>query len=330
MSEQAKSVPQLVFEPGGYAKFSGEQVPLSQRLLSLVGVFARDAFRTTPAKLGAALYLVAPLCLGAWLVIRSYLPDLPVSLGGAGDAYSLWKLTKIPTAGQAGCDIQALEVSFAVNAFLLLLGQATQVAPLLARDAHQGALLLYFSRPVLRSHYLLARLAAAAGIGTALMTLPSLLLVLVELSQHGLQPGGCPWPGLAGVLWWLALCAVVALCAVAVAVATSLVALAAGVLVRNPSAAPLALGGLVLGSLALSWILQSSYGRESLARGLDLHHALQAPWFLLTWLLSPNPPPKPVLEVALLGLLLWTALATLGWFLLQRFLRNPPLGKGRA
>ncbi|MBI5608945.1 MAG: hypothetical protein HY902_08685, partial [Deltaproteobacteria bacterium] len=190
---------------------------------------------------------------------------------------------KIPTAGQAHCDLQALETAFAVNSFLLLLGQATQVAPLLARDAHQGALLLYFSRPVLRSHYLLARLAAATGIGSLL-----------------------------------------------VALGTSLVALAAGVLVRNPSAAPLAMGGLVLGSLTLSWILQAAYGRQGLARALDLHHALQAPWFLTTWLLQPSAPPKPMLQVMLLGLVIWLALAALGWWLLQRFLRNPPLGKGRA
>lgn len=330
MNEPVKSAPQLVFEPGGYAKFSGQQVPLRQRLQSLIGVFARDAFRATPAKLGAALYLVAPLCLAAWLVVRSYLPDLPVAIGGDGDAFSLWKFSKIPTAGQVHCDLQALETAFAVNSFLLLLGQATQIAPLLARDAHQGALLLYFSRPVLRSHYLLARLAAATGIGALLVALPSLLLILVALSQHGLQPGGCPWPGLAGALWWLALVTAVVVCAVLVALATSLVALAAGVLVRNPSAAPLAMGGLVLGSLTVSWILQAAYGRQGLARALDLHHALQAPWFLATWLLQPSAPPKPVLQVMLLGLVLWLALAALGWWLLQRFLRNPPLGKGRA
>lgn len=319
---------QVVFEPGGYARFTGQTVPVAQRFASLVRVFSADLFRQTSAKLSAVLYLFAPIVLGAILVIRGFMPDLPI--GAPGDTYTLWKFGKIPVAGQAPIDLEALGWVLAINAFVLLLRQATQVAPLIARDAHQGALLLYFSRPVLRAHYLAARLAAASLTGFALMLMPCLLLVLIAVSQHGLEPGGCPWPGWLGALWWLAVVAACAITCAAMALASSVTSLAVGVLVRNPSSAPLGFGGLILGSLAGSWVLQATWGRASMARALDLHHALQAPWTLLSWALDPQRPPQTEVSAAALGIILWTTVAGLGWWALQRFLADPPLGKGRA
>jgi hypothetical protein len=39
---------------------------------------------------------------------------------------------------------------------------------------------------------------------------------------------------------------------------------------------------------------------------------------------------KVAVAEALMGTVVWAGLTAGAWWLLQRFLRNPPLGKGRA
>lgn len=319
MSQAVGQAPQkgaaskVVFEPGGYARFGGTTVPAAARLQSLVRVFIAELFQTTRAKLTVALFAVPPLVCAAIAVVRTQ-----------------FEVLALPKDQQATTDVDLLSWVFAFNCAFLLQRVASHVAPQIARDAHQGALLLYFSRPVLPSHYLFARLAAVFLSNWALMAVPALLLIAVLASQHGLTPGGCPWQGWLGGLWWLALALAAVVGSALMSLATALSALAAGVLVRNPSAAPLAFGGGVLGSIALSWVLQAAWGKDTVARALDLHQALRGLWTLPSWLLDPGNPPLLAFQTAAGGMLVWLLLSGLAWWVLQRFLANPPLGKGRA
>ena len=303
----------VVFEPGGYARFAGTTVPVAARLQSLVRVFMAELFQTTRAKLTVAMFALPPLVCAAIVVVRTQ-----------------FEVLALPKDQQASTDMELLGWVYAFNCAFLLQRVASHVAPQIARDAHQGALLLYFSRPVLPSHYLFARLAAVFLSNWALMAVPTLLLIAVLASQHGLTPGGSPWQGWLGNLWWPALALAALVGSALMSLATALTALAAGVVVRNPSAAPLAFGGAVLGSIAASWVLQAAWGKETVARALDLHQALRGLWTLPSWLMEPGTPPALVLQTAAGGMLVWLLLSGLSWWILQRFLAHPPLGKGRA
>ncbi len=307
--------PKVVFEPGGYARFAGTPVPPAQRVRTLVGVFARDQWRSVKSKLFGALFVLPALVMAVVVVVRAKLDISGIA---------------VPHADQAKWIMQLLHYLGNINAGFLLLGVATQVAPLIARDGHQGALLLYFSRPVLRSHYLLARVGAAWLSGLVLLAGPALLLILIMLSQYGLQPGGCPFEGALGALWWMALVVGQVATSAAVALVTAVAGLAAGVVVRNPSSAPLAFGGTILASIAGSWVLQAAWGKETAARAVDLHRGLLSLWDLLAFPLDPDHPPATAAVTAGGGILLWITVGAGAWWLLQRYLHNPPLGKGRA
>lgn len=303
----------VLFQPGGYDRHQGPLVSPRARLLRLTMLFWNDFFARNNARAAMVLNAVVTLLAMAYVVLRGQVT-----------------LFAVAETEQCAFVLQTLGVALAVLAAIALWHGAARIAPLLAEDASQGALLLYFTRPVQRQHYLLAR-CTAASLGTALiLAVPMVLLLLVLLSQTGLQPGGCPWQGWLGILWWLSLLVAALVTAVVMAAGVTFTALAAGLWPRSPSAAPMAVGGGVLGSVALSWVLQAAWGRDSVARAFDLHHALQAPWTLLTWLLEPQAPPQPLLHDACGGLLIWLALAAAAWWWLERFMANPPLGKGRA
>lgn len=305
----------VVFEPGGYARFAGTKVPPGQRVLMLIRVFVGDQWHSTKSKLFGSLFLLPALVMATIVIVRAKIDIAQIG---------------VPHLEEAKWIMTLLAYLTHINAGFLLLGLSTQVAPLIARDGHEGALLLYFSRPVLRSHYLMARTGAAFLSSVAQLLVPALLLLLVMLTQYGLQPGGCPWSGAAGMAWWLALLLGQALSAVTVAALAALMALAAGALVRNPSSAPLAFGGTILASTAASWVLQAAWGRESAARAVDLHHALSSLWVLLSFPIDPSRPPNTAAMAAAGGLVLWIAIAAGSSLVLQRFLANPPLGKGRS
>lgn len=305
----------VVFEPGGYARFSGATVPPRQRVQALLRVFAGDQWRTVKSKLFAVAFLLPALAMVAITVVRD-------KLGIEGIA--------VPHGEEAEWVAKLIAILGQINAAVLLIGLAGQVAPVIARDAHEGALLLYFSRPLLRPHYLVARLGAAWLSSSLLLAAPGALLVLGCATQYGWSPGGCPIPGAGGGVWWLWLLVGQCVWAAAIGFAASLTALAAGVAVRNPSSAPLAFAGVVLASVAGSWVLQAAWGRETAARAVDLHHAMSGLWTLWIFPLDPSKPPQSALVGAAGGVLAWALLATGAWVLLQRFLADPPLGKGRA
>lgn len=310
-----RAAPQkAIFQPGGFSlRQGGAAVAPRARLYGLLRVFAAGLFRTWPSKLGVLLFLAPAAGLGLYALIRTKI-----------EAFA------VPPAEHMGFVLGNLSLLFAIDTALLLLGTAATVAPILARDAWNGALLLYFSRPVLRSHYLLARVGSVAIAGTLLLLVPAVLLLVTQLLTFGLRPGGAAWQGWATPLMWPMLLIGLTIASAAAATCVALVGLACGVIVRSPSAAPLLLGGGVLGSLAVSWVLQAAWGRESFARALDLHHALGGFLTLPLWPLQPGDVPRFAVVDALGGVGVWVALAALAWLTLQRFLANPPLGKGRS
>lgn len=307
----ATSTRRAFLNPGGFSLHEGAVVAERTRVLRLTGVFARDLLRGWLARLFAAGFLLPAVGFMIYVAVRARVDQFAV-----------------PQAEQTTFLLTNLTWLFKIELGALLLAAAARVSPLIVRDAFHGALVLYFSRPVLRNHYLLARLLAAAGLGTVLLAVPALLVILAHLLTFGLRPGGALSPALAPLLWPLLALAVVLASALA-ATAVALVALACGVVVRSPSTAPLLLGGGVLGSLVVSWVLQAAWGRESAARSLDLHHGLNAFAQLLMMPLSPEAVPRFAISQALLGIAVWAVLAGGAWALLQRFLANPPLGRGR-
>jgi hypothetical protein len=301
------------FDPGGFSLHEGASVAEPERIRRLALVFARELLRGWFARLFAAGFLLPAIGIGIYALVRAKF-----------GAFAL------PVGEQAAFVLKNLLLLFRINLGALLLAAAARIAPLVARDAWSGALLLYFSRPVLRGHYLLARTAATAGVAMILLAIPGLLLLVLFVSIFGLQPGGAPGPAWAGPLLWPALTVVILLGSLLMSVAVALVGLACGVVVRSPSSAPLLLGGGLFASLVLSWVMQAAWGRDTVARAVDLHQALVGILDLLLVPLTVGAVAKVQVLQDLSGLALWTGLALGAWALLRRFLANPPLGKGRA
>jgi hypothetical protein len=301
------------FHPGGFSLHEGASVAEPERIRRLALVFARELMRGWFARLFAAGFLLPAIGIGIYALVRAKF-----------GAFAL------PVGEQAAFVLKNLLLLFRINLGALLLAAAARIAPLVARDAWSGALLLYFSRPVLRGHYLLARTAATAGVATILLAVPGLLLLVLFVSIFGLQPGGAPGPAWAGPLLWPALTVVILLGSLLMSVAVALVGLACGVVVRSPSSAPLLLGGGLFASLVVSWVMQAAWGRDTVVRAVDLHHALVGILDLLLVPLTVGAIARVQILQDLAGLALWAGLALGAWALLRRFLANPPLGKGRA
>jgi len=301
------------FRPGGFSLHEGESVAEGQRLRALCGVFARDLLRGVSARLGAASFLLPALGLAVYVIVRSRVEAFAVA-----------------PKDQTTFLLDNLALLFSLNAGWLMLVHAGRVAPLIARDAWFGALLLYFSRPVSRTHYLLGRIGSVAAVSALLLLLPELLLLAAHFLAFGPQPGGTSLEGWLAVWLWLGAALGLGIACLIAGVVLALVSLACGVLVRNPASAPLLFGGGILGSLAVSWVLQAAWGRNSVARAADLHHALQGLVTVGLAPLSPVPVPAFACVDAVSGVGLWLALALAGWLVLQRFIANPPLGRGRS
>ncbi len=298
--------------PAGFSAWHGGTVSEAQRLGGLVSVFARDLRR------GLLRTLL-------WLAFA--LPALGVTVY----AVARFQITAfaVPAAEEAAFALQTLGLVFGINAAWALLLQAGLVAPTLARDLRFGALLLYFSRPVRRRHYLFGRVIAGTLLASAGVGLPLLGLALVLLVGLGLQPGGAG-PLAASWLFWPVVFAAVTVASLVAALLSTVVGLAGSVLARSPGRVPLYYGVLVLGSVGMSWVGQLIWGRNSYARSVDLHHGLSAAWTLLTRWVDTASTPDFVLLDAAAGLGLWALLALVSWLLLDRFMKDPPLGRGRS
>lgn len=305
--------PVVVFEPGGYARFAGQSVPERERLQALTWLFAVMLLRGWRAKLRIAAFVAPALGFAIYTYVRTILPQFAV-----------------PAAEEGPFLLKNLSYIFAINVVQLLITQAGQTAPLLARDAHAGALLLYFSRPLLRPQYLLARWLSTGGLAAVLLAGPVLVYLLTHGATLGFAVQGTALTGKAEYLVLPALALLVTVASVLMAGMSSLVALAAGIVTRAPATAPLLYGGGILASTALAYVLQAAVGQSGWPKALNLFEGLRGPLVLLLWPLTQGNVAKVAVAEALMGTVVWAGLTAGAWWLLQRFLRNPPLGKGRA
>jgi hypothetical protein len=166
-------------------------------------------------------------------------------------------------------------------------------------------------------------------VGTVTLALPSVLLLVAHLVAFGFRLGGAPF-GESAWLLWPALLAWTLVASVVVASLLAVVSLGISAWMRDHTAASLSLAGCVLVSVGSSWVMQMIWGRNTLARTVDLHHALQAPYrFGLMALDAVDSPEFATLDAAV-GLSVWVALGVLGWLALQRFIERPPLGRAQS
>ncbi len=304
--------PKAFLRPGGFSLYQGEAVPQQQRVRRLALIFLLDHVRGWWVRVQMAGFLLPAIGFAIYVLVRANLPSAALT---------------VPKAERMAHILQNLRWSFSIDLGFLLLFAASRLAPLITRDANAGALLLYFSRPLQRDHYLVARLAATGTLAFALLAVPQTLLLLVQMGVFGLDIGSSAGSAL-GI--WLYLLLGTLLSSAFAAAAVALSALAAGVLVRAPSTVPLVYGGGILASLVASWVTQAAWGRDSLGRALDLHNALGGLQRLMAESSQWAQYPDFAWHIDLLGSGLWLALGAASTAILLKYLKNPPLGRGRA
>ncbi len=305
--------PRAFFNPGGFAKLDAKPLTDAARLRWLIGMFARMQLRSLTSKLTAVSFPLGAVAGAAVIALLTRIPQLMEMLGDDRRVFVTDK---------------AMPILFGMNLLTAFLQTTIWVAPVIARDVQSGALLLYFSRPLRRRDYLLARLLSATLVTWAELASAAVLLVLVQMASFGITLDG--GTALGGLLFWAVLAigeVVVSLFAAAV---ISAVALGCSSLARSVNGAPLLFAGLLLGSVPLALVLGNVVGGSPAAQAFNLTQGLNAVHEVLMHALSPQPMPDGLLTKALVAALLWSGLAAGSWWLLVRLLSNPPMGKGRA
>ena len=314
MSQTPQQPPaRAFFHPGGFAKLDAKPLTDAERLRWLVGMFARLQLRSLTSKLTAVSFPAGALLGAAILALVTHFPQLMEVLGDDRRVFVTDK---------------EMPILFGMNLLTAFLQTTIWVAPVIASDVQSGALLLYFSRPLRRRDYLLARFLAATLVTWLELASAAVLLVLVQIASFGLTLDGGSIA--AGLMFWFMVAFAEVLISLFVAAVISAVALGCSSLARSTNGAPLLFAGLLLGSIPLALVLANVGGNGTLWQSFNLAQGLNAVHALAMALLSPQPLPEGLLTRAVVGVVIWSGLAVGGWQLLVRLLRNPPMGKGRA
>lgn len=312
--------PRAFFDPGGFARLDASPTDVQGRLRWLTLVFARVYLRGWKAKSMAATLPFTAIAGAAFLAIM-------VRLGSATNG-SL-NLDLIGPDVRAFVAEKSMPILFASNVLNAILQTTVWIAPVIAKDARSGALLLYFSRPLRRRDYLFARFLAAAGVLFVELGSSALILVVAQAIILGPAAGGQSVAS--GLLFWLGLAIGEVVVAAWVAGALAAVALGCSAIARTTNGAPLLFAGLFLGSMPVAAVLGSVMGGGPAWQALDLYQGgLSAVHGLMLGMLSPQRLADGLLVRASLGLVLWSGLIYGSWQVLIRLLRRPPVGKGRA
>ena len=301
------------FHPGGFAKLDAKPLSDAERLRWLVAMFARLQSRSMTAKLTVVSFPLGALLGAAVLALFTRIPQLMELLGDDRRVFVTEK---------------AMPILFGMNLLTAFLQTTIWVAPAIAADVQSGALLLYFSRPLRRRDYLLARFLAATIVTWLELASAAVLLVLVQIATFGVTFEHGSLAG--GLIFWFLLALGEVLVSLFAAAVISAVALGCSALARSTNGAPLLFAGLLLGSIPLSLVLGNISGNGPLFQAFNLSQGMNAVHELLMHLLSPQPMPHGLVLKAFAGAALWSGLALGAWQLLVRLLRNPPMGKGRA
>lgn len=271
----------------GYQRYRGPLTSHAERVLA----FPRLAWRRL---MGQRLVLVALivsliwplLCLG-YIYLANNL-ELLKTMGGVAPVFKV--------------DGQFFLVFMNVQAVFATLLAALAGPGLVAPDLANGALPLYFSRPVSRFDYALARLVVLGGILSLITLAPGLVLVAVQCGMAGWSWIAKNWTLAAGVVagfaWWVLL--------------VSLVALASSAYVRMKLIA----GGLVLGFFFVLAGMEEVLKQVLRADWPALLNPTRASYLIWSRLLGAEVPEGPgPLECALA---LAAMIALLAWVLERR------------
>ena len=185
MSQAASQPPvqRAFFHPGGFAKLDAKPLSDAQRLRWLIGMFARMELRSLTSKLTAISFPLGAFAGAAVIALLTRIPQLMEMLGDDRRVFVTDK---------------AMPILFGMNLLTAFLQTTIWVAPVIASDVQSGALLLYFSRPLRRRDYLLARLLAATLVTWAELASAAVLLVLVQMASFGTAlDGGTTLGGIA-------------------------------------------------------------------------------------------------------------------------------------
>jgi ABC-2 type transport system permease protein len=202
----------------GYQRYQGPRTSHAERVLAFPRLAWRRLLSQRLVLIVLVVSLIWPLLCAGYIYLSNNL-DLLKTIGGAAPVFKV--------------DGQFFLVFMNVQAVFATVLAALAGPGLVAPDLANGALPLYFSRPISRLDYAVARLAVLGGLLSLVTLVPGLILILIQGGMAGWSWIGANWSlavGLmAGFLWWVLL--------------VSLVALASSAYIRMRLIA----GGLVLG-----------------------------------------------------------------------------------
>jgi len=273
----------------GYQRYQGPLTSHAARVLAFPRFAWRRLLNQRLVLIALIVSLIWPLlCLG-YIYLANNL-DLLKTMGGVAPVFKV--------------DGQFFLVFMNVQAVFATLLAALAGPGLVAPDLANGALPLYFSRPISRLDYAVARLAVLGGMLSLITWVPGLILVLMQCGMAGwswIRPNWSMAAGLlAGFVLWVLL--------------VSMVALACSAYVRMRLIA----GGLVLGFFFVLAGMEQVLNQVLRTNWATLLNPTRSSYFIWSGLLGVETPEGPgVLECALA---LAVMIALLAW-ILERKLR---------
>ncbi|MGQ9633047.1 MAG: ABC transporter permease [Bryobacteraceae bacterium] len=273
----------------GYQRYQGPLTSHAARVLAFPRLAWRRLMNQRLVLIALIVSLIWPLlCLG-YIYLANNL-DLLKTMGGAAPVFKI--------------DGQFFLVFMNVQAVFATLLAALAGPGLVAPDIANGALPLYFSRPISRLDYAVARLAVLGGMLSLITWVPGLILILMQCSMTGwgwIRPNWSMAVGLlAGFLLWVLL--------------VSMVALACSAYVRMRLIA----GGLVLGFFFVLAGMEQVLNQVLRTNWATLLNPTRSSYYIWSGLLGVEIPEGPgALECALALAVMITLLA----WILERKLR---------
>jgi ABC-2 type transport system permease protein len=273
----------------GYQRYQGPLTTHAARVMAFPRFAWRRLLNQRLVLIALIVSLIWPLlCLG-YIYLANNL-DLLKTMGGVAPVFKV--------------DGQFFLVFMNVQAVFATLLAALAGPGLVAPDLANGALPLYFSRPISRLDYAVARLAVLGGMLSLITWVPGLILILMQCGMAGwswIRPNWSMAAGLvAGFVMWVLL--------------VSMVALACSAYVRMRLIA----GGLVLGFFFVLAGMEQVLNQVLRTNWATLLNPTRSSYFIWSGLLGVETPEGPgVLECALA---LAGMIALLAW-ILERKLR---------
>lgn len=314
--------PQQALHSVGFEPFSGQR---SAGIASTVPLSLHFARRTLRGFFSIAVYasfLILPIIAAGWIVARSLAGEFIDAPGLA-----------LPPGTEVAFALDTAQYLFAGLCGWAMVFNGFFVAPLIRRDVREGALLLYFCRPVRRADYLVARFAAPAALTTFAFGVSAILIVAALIQQFGAIPPDVLPPTdvwrISGAATWPALWLFFTLAGAVASIPLAIAAHGASTLARTDGQSSLVYLGVIVASVWLSRAVAAAWGQGLLVSALDLYAAIGGIWQLLGAALDPAPVPSFALQSAALGLGTWVLVAVIAGRAVQQLVWSPPASRDR-